>query len=99
MALKAFEAANLGMPMAGLAVGAVWRLKPKARARFWSMYGPWAVRSGWRAECLLNVYWEECLGVDVDVLRREWGIEKAPDLRVERRRGKEVSVEGGAGAA
>ncbi|KAI7010743.1 hypothetical protein KC355_g6041, partial [Hortaea werneckii] len=33
------------------------------------------------AEEVINVYWEEELETDVDVLRQRLGIEKPPDLR------------------
>ena len=94
LALKAFEWANTGLPMAGLSLVALARAKPEERRRFWTVYGPWALENGWRAEVVLNVYWEEVLERDVDELRRELGIEKPPDLRdlrrAERRRLREA---------
>ncbi|KAF2460657.1 putative ubiquinone biosynthesis protein coq4, mitochondrial [Lineolata rhizophorae] len=81
VALKAFEFANTLLPMAGLAVGAVFTLKKGERRRFWDVYGPWAIRNGVSAEEMINVYWEEELETDVDELRARLGIEKPPDLR------------------
>ena len=97
VALKAFEFANTLLPMTGLSLFAVARLKRAERKRFWKTYLPWAVRNGLRAEEIVNVYWEEQLQRDVDELRRELGIERPPDLRKirksereERRRAKEA---------
>lgn len=81
VALKAFEFANTGLPMTGLSLAAVVRLKRAERQRFWSIYLPWAVRSGLKAESVINVYWEEILEKDVAGLRAELGIEQPPDLR------------------
>ncbi|KAI9703261.1 MAG: Ubiquinone biosynthesis protein [Candelina mexicana] len=85
VALKAFEFANTLLPMTGLSMFAVTRLKPAERARFWSTYLPWAVGNGIRSKEVLTVYWEEQLERDVDELRAELGIERPPDLRETRR--------------
>lgn len=85
IALKAFEFANTGLPMTGLSLAAVVRLKRAERQRFWSTYLPWAVSNGLRAEEVINVYWEEELETDVDALRERLGIEAPPDLRETRR--------------
>ena len=89
VALKAFEFANTLLPMTGFSVLAVATLKPAERARFWAVYGPWAVRNGLRAKEVINVYWEEWLEKDVDELRAFLGVEKPPDLREWRRRERE----------
>lgn len=86
VALKAFEFANTVLPMTGMAVGAVVRLKKAERARFWETYLPWAVTNGLKSKEVINVYWEEQLERDVDELRAELNIEKPPDLRETRRR-------------
>lgn len=87
VALKAFEFANTLLPMTGLSVFALARLKPRERERFWGVYGPWALRNGVKGGEIINVYWEEELGRDVDDLRSELGIEAPPpDLRSVRRR-------------
>ncbi len=85
VALKAFEFANTLLPMTGLSMFAVTRLKPAERARFWSTYLPWAISNGIRAKEVVNVYWEEQLERDVTGLRAELGIEQPPDLRETRR--------------
>jgi len=92
IALKAFEFANTLLPMTGLSLFAITRLKPQERERFWSIYLPWAIKNGMGAKEVINVYWEEQLTRDVEELRTELGIEKPVDLREirkqERRRKK-----------
>jgi ubiquinone biosynthesis protein COQ4 len=98
--LKGLEWANLGLPMAGLSLAAVVRLNREQRGRLLRTYLPWALGQGWgmRQGALLNVYWEEELEGDVNVLRGRLGIAVPPDLRVERRRvrqEKRRKLEGG----
>lgn len=57
VALKAFEFANTVLPMTGLSMAAVARLKKAERARFFSTYLPWALGSGLKAKEVINVYW------------------------------------------
>ena len=90
VALKAFEFANTGLPMTGLAVFSVFTLKKKERERFWQIFGPWAVNNGLKAQDVINVYWEEELETDVDELRNRLGIEKPPDIREIRRMEREA---------
>ena len=71
--LKAFEFANTGLPMTGLSLAAVLRLRKAERRRMWEIYLPWAFQNGWRARDVINVYWEEELETDVDVLRHRLG--------------------------
>lgn len=85
LAVKAFEFANTLLPMTGLSLAAIVRLKPEERRRFWEVYLPWAVRNGLRAEEVVNVYWEEELSTDVGVLRERLGVEAAVDLRAVRK--------------
>lgn len=84
VALKAFEWANTGLPMAGLATFAAFTMKRVERRRFAGIYLPWALRNGWRCDEVINVYWEEELETDVDELRRRLGVEQPPDLRAMR---------------
>lgn len=81
IAVKAFEFANTVLPMTGLSLFAITKLKPAERKRFFTIYGPWAVKNGLNAEEMLNVYWEEHLERDADELRAELGIEKPVDMR------------------
>lgn len=85
VALKAFEFANTLLPMTGLSVLAVTKLKPKERLRFWQTYLPWGLSNGLGSKELINVYWEEELARNVVELRRDLGIEPPPDLRSERK--------------
>lgn len=89
VALKAFEWANTGLPMTGLSMFSALTLGPAGRRRFVGTYLPWALRNGWRAEEVINVYWEEELESDVEGLRARLGVEKPPDLREIRRRERE----------
>lgn len=86
VALKAFEFANTLLPMTGLSVFALTRMKPAERKRFFTIYGPWAVKNGLGSNEVINVYWEEQLERDVDGLRAELGIKKPIDLRDIRKR-------------
>lgn len=81
LAIKAFEFTNTLLPMTGLSLAAIVRLKAVERKRFFDIYLPWALRNGLKAEEVVNVYWEEELETDVDVLRTRLGIEMPPDLR------------------
>lgn len=89
VALKAFEFANTLLPMTGLSLVAVTRMKPAERSRFWSIYLPWALTNGLKTKEIINVYWEEELERDVDDLRAELRLERPPDLRETRRNLKE----------
>lgn len=89
VALKAFEFANTLLPMTGLSIGAVATLRKAERGRFFSVYGPWAMRNGINAQEVINVYWEEELEGDVDALRSRLGVERPPDLRAIRKAERE----------
>lgn len=89
LAVKAFEFANTVLPMTALSLAAIVRLKAVERKRFFEVYGPWAVRNGLRSAEVINVYWEEELETDVEVLRSRLGIEVPPDLREVRRKLRE----------
>lgn len=85
VALKAFEWANTGLPMTGLATLSAFTMKRSERRRFAGTFLPWALRNGWRCDEVINVYWEEELETDVEELRRRLGVEQPPDLRAIRR--------------
>lgn len=89
VALKAFEFANTLLPMTGLSIFAVTRLKPAEQERFFSIYLPWAFTNGLNSKEIINVYWEEQLERDVEQLRAELGIEKPVDLRDIRKKERE----------
>jgi ubiquinone biosynthesis protein COQ4 len=76
--VKAFEFANLGLPMAGLAaVGAPFKLSA-ARCDRLKQYIPWALRCGGSARSLITVYWERRWNQGVEELKRELGIWDPP---------------------
>lgn len=85
VALKAFEFANTLLPMTGLSLFAITRMKPAERTRFWNTYFPWAASNGLRSKDIINVYWEKELERNVDDLRKELGVERPPDLRETRK--------------
>jgi ubiquinone biosynthesis protein COQ4 len=87
--LKAFEFANTGLPMTGLSLAAIVRLKSAERKRMFETYLPWAFANGLKSEDVINVYWEEELETDVEVLRQRLNIERPPDLRETRRKLRE----------
>jgi ubiquinone biosynthesis protein COQ4 len=89
VALKAFEFANTLLPMTGLSMFAAARLKSAERARFFTIYLPWAIDNGLKAQDVINVYWEEQLESDVAKLRAELGLEKPVDLRDIRKKERE----------
>lgn len=85
VALKAFEFANTLLPMTGLSLFAMTRMKAVEQTRFWKIYLPWAVSNGLRSKDVINVYWEKELERNVDDLRKELGVERPPDLRETRK--------------
>lgn len=85
IALKAFEFANTVLPMTGLSLAAIVRLKKAERARFFGTYLPWALGNGLKSQEVINVYWEEQLERSAEDLRAELGIEQPPDLRETRK--------------
>ncbi|KAH0833186.1 ubiquinone biosynthesis protein COQ4, mitochondrial [Lanmaoa asiatica] len=78
LALKAFEFANLGLPMTALALGASVKMKAAQRDRLWHEFVPWGIRCGGSARCLLTVYWEERWDQEVQELKKELGVWDPP---------------------
>jgi ubiquinone biosynthesis protein COQ4 len=82
LALKYFEFANLGIPMAAIsALFGPLRLDSAKRARLFSEYIPWALKCGGSATCLLTVYWEKRWESNVAEMKRELGIWDPPPAR------------------
>ncbi|KAH9928345.1 ubiquinone biosynthesis protein COQ4 mitochondrial [Fomitopsis serialis] len=82
LALKFFEFANLGLPMAGFAAAfGHLRLTSAKRQRLFSEFVPWAVKCGGSAKSLISVYWEERWSQNVDEMKRELGIWDPPEAR------------------
>lgn len=82
LAIKYFEFANLGLPMAAFsAVFAPIRLSKPKRERLFSQYVPWALKCGGSARSLITVYWEERWEQNVEEMRKEFGLLKAPPAK------------------
>ncbi|KAH7106244.1 ubiquinone biosynthesis protein COQ4, mitochondrial, partial [Auriculariales sp. MPI-PUGE-AT-0066] len=82
LALKYFEFANNGLPMAAL--GALFgplRLNSEKRARLFGEYVPWALRCGASAKPLIAVYWEERWQQNLEDMKLELGIWDPPPPR------------------
>lgn len=89
VAVKAFEFANLGIPMTGLAAfSEPFKLKPDQQQRLKDIYIPWALRNGLRSKLLLNIYWEHELESDANELRAKLGIDLPPNMRELRKKSK-----------
>lgn len=89
VAVKAFEFANTGIPMTGLAAfSEPFKLKPDQQQRLKDIYIPWAITNGLRAKSLMNVYWEEILERDADEVRAELNIDMPPNMRALRKAAK-----------
>lgn len=87
VAVKAFEFANLGIPMTGLAaLFEPSQLNPKQQKRLREIFLPWAISNGLKSELLLNVYWEKILDKDADEVRAAMGIDMPPDMRALRKK-------------
>ncbi|OCH89677.1 coenzyme Q biosynthesis Coq4 [Obba rivulosa] len=82
LALKFFEFANFGLPMAGFAAAfGHLRLSPQKRARLFQEFVPWAIKCGSSARSLITVYWEERWEQNVEEMKREFGIWDPPEAR------------------
>ncbi|XP_061118875.1 ubiquinone biosynthesis protein COQ4 homolog, mitochondrial isoform X2 [Conger conger] len=82
VAVKWFEAAQTGLPMCILgAVLGPLRLSGRRLQPLVTSLGPWALRSGSRARCVLNVFYERRWDQSLESLREELGIEPPPPLK------------------
>ncbi|GAA5973071.1 hypothetical protein JCM11641_000398 [Rhodosporidiobolus odoratus] len=99
LVVKWFESSNLSLPMTQLSslFGPLRMSDSGERSRLWETYGPWALRAGARADCLIGVYWEREWETPIEELRERLGVEKAPvgfkKWRDEQRRIKAIEVE------
>ena len=72
LAVKFFEFANLGLPMAGFAAAfGHLRLNSTKRARLFKEFVPWAMKCGSSSQSLITVYWEERWEQNMDELKKE----------------------------
>ncbi|OBZ66198.1 Ubiquinone biosynthesis protein COQ4, mitochondrial [Grifola frondosa] len=82
LALKFFEFANLGLPMAGLAAAfGHLRLNSAKRAKLFKEFVPWAVKCGSSAQSLITVYWEKRWEHNVEDMKKEFGIWDPPEVK------------------
>ncbi|KAH8100874.1 coenzyme Q biosynthesis protein Coq4-domain-containing protein [Cristinia sonorae] len=82
LALKFFEFANLGLPMAGFAAAfGHLRLSSERRERLFREYVPWAMKCGTSAKSLITVYWEKRWEQDVEKIKEEFGVWDPPAAR------------------
>ena len=82
LALKYFEFANLGLPMAAIsAIFGPLRLTARKRERLFSEFVPWALKCGGSAKSLITVYWEQRWDQKVDDIKKELGIWEPPKAR------------------
>ncbi|XDV20034.1 hypothetical protein PO909_025416 [Leuciscus waleckii] len=79
VAVKWFEAAQTGLPMCvlGATLGPL-RLSVSRLQLLVQSLGPWAVRSGSRARCVLSVFYERRWDQNLDELRHQLNIEPPP---------------------
>lgn len=80
LVVKWFELANFGLPVAALSglFGPLRLEDPIERKDLWRTYGPWALRAGARADCLIGVYWEREWETPIAQLRERLGVERPP---------------------
>ncbi|KAJ7111958.1 coenzyme Q biosynthesis protein Coq4-domain-containing protein [Mycena epipterygia] len=79
IAVKYFEFANLGLPLAAFsAIFGPVRLNGAQLQRLFSEYVPWALRCGGSARSLITVYWEQRWDQNIDDMKKELGLWDAP---------------------
>ncbi|POY70985.1 hypothetical protein BMF94_6012 [Rhodotorula taiwanensis] len=80
LVVKWFELANFNLPVAALSglFGPLRIQDRDERSSLWRTYGPWALKAGGKAECLISVYWEREWETPIHELRDRWGVERPP---------------------
>ncbi|GAA5971002.1 hypothetical protein JCM8115_004769 [Rhodotorula mucilaginosa] len=80
LVVKWFELANFGLPVAALSgiFGPLRIEDSDERKNLWRTYGPWALRAGGKADCLISVYWEREWETPIAELRERLGVERPP---------------------
>ncbi|KAJ7249177.1 ubiquinone biosynthesis protein COQ4, mitochondrial [Mycena haematopus] len=82
IAVKYFEFANLGLPLAALsAIFGPLRLNSTQLQRLFSEYVPWALRCGGSARSLITVYWEQRWDQNIEDIKKELGLWDAPPAK------------------
>lgn len=78
-ALKVIEFNQMYLPMCLLSViGGTARFNEKQRNLFFQQYFPWAIQAGMQCTDLMCIYYERHFHVDLEGVRRKWGIIPAP---------------------
>ncbi|XP_047665231.1 ubiquinone biosynthesis protein COQ4 homolog, mitochondrial isoform X1 [Tachysurus fulvidraco] len=79
VAVKWFEAVQTGLPMCimGAVLGPL-RLSKSRTQKLVRSLGPWALRNGSRARCMLSVFYERRWDQNLEELRKELNIEPPP---------------------
>lgn len=94
LALKYFEFANFGLPVAAIsALFGPFMLTSQQRTRLFRDYVPWALKCGASARCLIDVYWEKRWAMNVDEMKKELGIWDPPVVMLPKKRFKESDRE------
>ncbi|XP_067339256.1 ubiquinone biosynthesis protein COQ4 homolog, mitochondrial isoform X2 [Channa argus] len=79
VAVKLFEAAQTGLPMCALgAVLGPLRLNSSRLRSLFTSLGPWALRNGRQARCVLSIFYERRWEQSLEDLRQELNIEPPP---------------------
>ncbi|XP_026210920.1 ubiquinone biosynthesis protein COQ4 homolog, mitochondrial isoform X2 [Anabas testudineus] len=79
VAVKLFEAAQTGLPMCTLgAVLGPLRLNARRLQKLFTSLGPWALRNGRQAHCVLSIFYERRWDQSLEDLRQELNIEPPP---------------------
>jgi ubiquinone biosynthesis protein COQ4 len=82
IAVKYFEFANLGLPLAALsAIFGPLRLNSAQLQRLFSEYVPWALRCGGSARSLITVRWEHRWEQNIEDMKKELGLWDAPPAK------------------
>ncbi|XP_055010022.1 ubiquinone biosynthesis protein COQ4 homolog, mitochondrial isoform X2 [Boleophthalmus pectinirostris] len=79
VAVKWFEAANTGLPMCALgAILGPLRLKTRHLQTLFKTLGPWALQSGRKTRCILNIFYERRWEQSIQDLHEELNIVPPP---------------------
>ena len=81
IALKWFEWGETGLPSCGLsAMLGPLRLSAKEKRDLLTIYIPWALRSTSNSVELMSYSYEDNLNVDINIVRKQLNIERAPKI-------------------
>lgn len=79
LVVKYFEFANFGLPVAAIsALFGPFMLTSQQRTKLFRDHVPWALQCGASARCLIDVYWEKRWAMNVEEMKKEFGIWDPP---------------------